>query len=55
VTVPTNQLMAAECDEDCLWNSRNVLNGTAMDAGGTMYRQRGCKGLGCCVGYLVAK
>jgi hypothetical protein len=36
VTAPTNQLMAAECDEDCLWNDRNVLNGTAMDAGGAV-------------------
>lgn len=32
-TAPTNQLMAAECDEDCLWNNGYMLNGTAMDAG----------------------
>jgi len=33
VTAPTNSLMAAECDDDCLWNNLDVLNGTAMDAG----------------------
>lgn len=33
VTAPTNQLTAAECNDDCLWNNRHVLNGTAMDAG----------------------
>jgi hypothetical protein len=55
VTAPTNQLMAAECDEDCLWNNRNVLNGTAMDAGGSWclvqmcgceWRRRKGKGIG---------
>lgn len=34
VTGPTNRLMSAECDEHCLFNNRDVLNGTAMDAGG---------------------
>jgi hypothetical protein len=33
ITAPTNRLVSAECDENCGFNNRDVLNGTAMDAG----------------------
>jgi hypothetical protein len=33
ITAPTNRLVSAECDEHCGFNNRDVLNGTAMDAG----------------------